>query len=640
MIKIKTIKNNKSFSVLVSLFLILFSVSIVTFIWYSISPIFYGLSDNILVEIGEGFSPSQNISLGENLSEQVNCELKGAYWSNETVSEGDYVNLIVEGGDCAGQTIEFEIREDDGIFGYDPIFINPLPGVFNGNSLIKAWRAEWQKDIFDPEYYFIAFAGNKTIKSELLSVSRSTRLSPLEVCKTIKDNGEGRVNIVIFADGTTANKYADYFLSSYPMSNNKDAFNIYYIDSYQLDCEIYKGIAMLCRSKDMIKKASSCPNDYIIAIKEYDSNIRSSAFLNIMSINSALPPTVLQHEFGHAFAGLAEEYAPAILPKNARNCAKNNNPDNPEEDCNYQFGPNIGIDRNGCYPECSSGDYYRSIDNGVMRTLSSEDYGLFNNKVILERLKESTKNVNINGGTLSLPSPRICPLEEYYLLEGNYDYITGNATLDRVTIEQGCTSGNGYGEIPYKIIYNSNVLVQGKLNPVYIFSDGVGEEGINGDINGKTYINNESFYLKVPADFADGNCGDNICNSPAESCSTCSQDCNVCPDYCGDNTCSVSESCSTCSSDCGPCACVPLTSCPINIQCGSVRDGCLGGGTLNCGSCPIGENCDKGKCTSFVKCNNNGFCELDENCLTCSNDCGVCNGGGDCYIGKDYWKCL
>jgi len=50
-------------------------------------------------------------------------------------------------------------------------------------------------------------------------------------------------------------------------------------------------------------------------------------------------------------------------------------------------------------------------------------------------------------------------------------------------------------------------------------------------------------------------CGDGSCNG-AETCTTCSQDCGVCPlpePYCGDGSCNEEEVCSTCSQDCGAC---------------------------------------------------------------------------------------
>ncbi len=47
-------------------------------------------------------------------------------------------------------------------------------------------------------------------------------------------------------------------------------------------------------------------------------------------------------------------------------------------------------------------------------------------------------------------------------------------------------------------------------------------------------------------------CGDGTCDA-SETCSTCSEDCGVCPPVCGDGTCDASETCGTCSADCGAC---------------------------------------------------------------------------------------
>ena len=487
--------DNKALSniVIVSL-LIVVTISAIVVVWYFILPVFNNL--------GKGFSP---LNASENNSESSGnlnggCELTKAYWNNESVMEGDNVNLIVKGENCTGKTVSFEIREDDGYLGYDAVNTTPFSAVFNGDVLTTSWKAEWRQDWFwDPEYYFIAAVEGKSIKSELLGVGKLTKLSPLEDCKTIVNNGEGRINIVIFADNEIANGYAEKFLSYEPMKANAGAFNFFYIDSYKPDCEIYQGIAMLCRSKEMIKKASSCPNDYILAIETHSSDIRSSAFLNIMSINKALPPTVILHEFGHVFAGLGEEYTPAILPNSAKNCARN--VETKEEDCNRQFGSNVGVDRNGCYDGCSLNNYYRSIDNGVMRTLSSSDYGLFNNKIMLQRLTESTASAGITinpvpsvtGGVVNpLGEPNInCSSEEYYLLEGVSNSIDNITFNPNASVEQGCAGNNGYGEIEYNITQNGTSIVGGSFNPTYIFTDGIGEQGVGGNIAGDTVVNRE-----------------------------------------------------------------------------------------------------------------------------------------------------
>jgi len=448
---------------------ILLVIAGVVLVWQFILPLVKGLGKI------NNFSPTDNNSFS--------CTLTKARWGNESAVMGDMVTMDVEGNGCEGKTVNFDVKEDDGFLGSDPVSIVPSGVVFGDNKAMTTWIAEWQKDFSgDPEYYFTASIESQSVKSGLLSVSKTTLTSPLETCKTIVNNGNGRVNIVIFADSQTAQKYVGYFLSFYPMSSNKNAFNFYYIDSYQPQCEIYKGIAMLCRSKDMIKKAASCPNDYIMAIETHPSEIRSSAFLNIMSINSNLPSSVVQHEFGHVFAGLAEEYTPAILPKNAKNCV---------DTCD-KF--NV---KDGCYQECSKSDYFRSIENGVMRTLSSNDYGKFDNSIMLQRLKESTKNLQITGGVIDDPVSE-CNSEHYYLLDGNYSYGTGNITINKVSLEQGCASSNGYGEVQYNISDNQTNLGSGSFNPIYIFSDGVSQEGINADIDGETYINTDEFILTIP----------------------------------------------------------------------------------------------------------------------------------------------
>ncbi len=508
--------NNKALGniVIVSL-LIVVTISAIVIVWTFVLPIFNNLGKDFSPLNSSGNNSENNGDL--NGGSSGGCELIKAYWNNDSTVEGDNVNLIVRGKNCNGKTASFEIREDDEWWGYDAVNITPFLAVFNGDVSTTSWKAEWQSDVVrDPEYYFIATVEGKNIKSGLLGVGLKTKFSPLEACKTIINNGRGGINIVIFADDGTANDYAEKFLSYEPMKANARAFNFFYIDSYKPDCEIYQGIAMLCRSKDMIKKASSCPNDYILVIESHSSDIRSSAFLNIMSINSALPPTVVQHEFGHVFAGLGEEYFPAILPNSAKNCAKNiPSGETGEYYCDKQFGNRTNIDRNGCFVECSNKDYYRSIDNGVMRTLSSNDYGLFNNKIMLQRLVESVRGISINpvpplvtGGVVDLGINSDCSSREYYLLEGVSNGLENMTFSPNASVEQGCASSNGYGEVQYNITENGTSIISGSFNPIYIFTDGIGEEGvggnikgdINGSIGGYTYLNDEKFYLKIPKD--------------------------------------------------------------------------------------------------------------------------------------------
>jgi Glycosyl hydrolases family 16 len=65
-------------------------------------------------------------------------------------------------------------------------------------------------------------------------------------------------------------------------------------------------------------------------------------------------------------------------------------------------------------------------------------------------------------------------------------------------------------------------------------------------------------------------CGDGICQTNKESCSSCPQDCGMCVDA----------------------SCTPTTCAAQGKNCGSISDGC--GGTLSCGSCASPETCGGG----------------------------------------------
>lgn len=106
------------------------------------------------------------------------CTLIGARWtaSNNPAVEGSIVTLqVISEGNCLSETVSFEVREDDGLLGFDPILNQPSNATFNTNgSLSTSWVAEYQPDGFGglndpPEYYFNAtlLSDNTTITSIL-----------------------------------------------------------------------------------------------------------------------------------------------------------------------------------------------------------------------------------------------------------------------------------------------------------------------------------------------------------------------------------------------------------------------------------------------------------------------------------------
>jgi hypothetical protein len=148
----------------------------------------------------------------------------------------------------------------------------------------------------------------------------------------------------------------------------------------------------------------------------------------------------------------------------------------------------------------------------------------------------------------------------------------------------------------YKLNGASQVNVSSLINGVNTITGISSVAGTNTwsvnckDNSGNTGSDSITFIVTIPP-----TCGDNTCNG-AETCSTCSADCGVCPPpqpTCGDGTCNNGETCSTCASDCGTCptpqpTCVNSKSnsfvqlCDTNWVCSSWSECSDGVMTRNC----------------------------------------------------------
>ena len=319
----------------------------------------------------------------------------------------------------------------------------------------------------------IAIVLSITTKPENLSSSPKENL---EECQTLIYSSPNAINLVFFAEKSQVQIYANYLAKTKPF--NPDNLNIYYIPTYQPECELYKEIAILCYSKELIKKASSCPNDYIIVLKEESSGIRSSAYMNVLSLNTRHPKSVLPHEIAHALANLAEEYIPANLPSRQKNCVSS---------CD-KFKTEI----NSCEIGCSKDSYYRSIDNGIMRTLSSNEYGIYDESLIQEKINSQISSSKITGKAIY----EDCQNQNYYLIEADYNSQQNEIQLQSQTIEQGCVGGSGFGNFNYNLYNNQNEIISSEsFNSQLIFTDAPGKEEIDGEI----YENDGKFILKFSA---------------------------------------------------------------------------------------------------------------------------------------------
>ncbi len=304
--------------------------------------------------------------------------------------------------------------------------------------------------------------------------------SELVECKTLEHNGDDKVNIVFFSPEKQAQEYADFLRTIEPLNLHQESFNFYYIDDYEPECEIYQGVALLCYNKGLVKTSASCPNDFIVVIQDENRKIRSSAYMNVMSINSANTKSVIAHEFAHVFANLADEYVPANLPKNAKNCVA---------DCSK-----FSI-KDGCFLGCSKADYFRSINNGLMRTLSATRFGIFNEMLITNRLTDIIQSRNQPEPDYVIKGSPPCNNEEHYLIHGKYG--GGAMTIKESTVESGCTGDAHSGNIEYTLSSENGIPVkQVFFNPELIYTDS-GEENQE-MIDGEVFETDKDFYLQIP----------------------------------------------------------------------------------------------------------------------------------------------
>lgn len=239
--------------------------------------------------------------------------------------------------------------------------------------------------------------------------------SPPSTCQVLAQGTADSTGIVFFGSMEEAQRYKDALTGFVPF-NETNAFT-WYVSDFKPSCEFYQGVALLCYSKEVVQHIHACGADYGVVLRDADLAIRSSAFDGIMSINTRHRLSVFAHEFGHAFGGFDEEYTPASLSGGAGNC---------EATC-QAFG---SLD--GCYQGCSKSDYYRSIESGIMRTLSASRYGTWHEAYLRTKL---TDNEGILTGKVTAPVD--CATQTYTLLTLTRDSA---GILHLVTAEpiQGC----------------------------------------------------------------------------------------------------------------------------------------------------------------------------------------------------------
>jgi len=184
-----------------------------------------------------------------------------------------------------------------------------------------------------------------------------------------------------------------------------------------------------------------------------------------MSINSKHPLSIFAHELGHTFANLAEEYVvpSGLLPNGSKNC---------QSSCS-------GFDReiDGCFEECTKSVFIRSIDNGIMRSPDSSQYGIFNEAIIEEEILRQSSLPQRGLTSRAISQLRECDEESYFLIV--FDPKTGKAVTARRHI--GCA-----------------VLDEGAID-LLVFTDAPSEKDPR-IIEGDTFIIDQFIFVTVPAE--------------------------------------------------------------------------------------------------------------------------------------------
>jgi hypothetical protein len=200
--------------------------------------------------------------------------------------------------------------------------------------------------------------------------------------------------------------------------------------------------------------------------------------MGVASINTRLPKTVLLHEVGHLF-GLDEEYKAGYNPgSDSPNC---------KSSCT-EFGQET------CYNECSDASHSRSVEEGVMRTLSPTDlsspYGAYNQNYLVQKI--ILPKTTVSG--FAIQQVNDCADQSYLLIE-----VTPGDTWQAriVDIGSGCAS-TPEGSYTYVMEDDSGTIVTtGSFDQPQMFTDG--NEDADDGIEGETF-EDEPFFISVPAD--------------------------------------------------------------------------------------------------------------------------------------------
>lgn len=318
-----------------------------------------------------------------------------------------------------------------------------------------------------------------------LAIAAPTDLSPQSThasCNTLHYNGPNAFNLLFIASEAQTKEYANYFLEGAPYNRHKEQFNVFYLDKLDTKsfCKSYKGIASLCYSDELLKAAAACPHNAIVVLVDEPKNIRSSAYKNVLSINQNHPAQeVLRHELGHLY-GLAEEYVPASLQRGQKNC---------QASCTEFERANAD-----CFEGCSQASLYRSIEEGVMRTLARDQYGRYNEQLIETKLQELLEEQQQTITARAIDTQAACEEQTFHLIEVDTSEETWVVHDSQQLL--GCPSGASATTYRAQLTDpTGTVVATTTFGDDLAFTDA---PGTNEEIDGETYEEHR-FWIELPA---------------------------------------------------------------------------------------------------------------------------------------------
>jgi hypothetical protein len=222
--------------------------------------------------------------------------------------------------------------------------------------------------------------------------TKASTVQATEQCTLVSGSGNVKnLDVLYVGSGfTNISKYDAYvqgsagtLLGFKPFDANKARLNVWRLNELtNFDCTILEPRMFSCSSAKIAQKRVTCPNDQVILV--VDSN-EWRGFGNVggdISGTSSwkdMPYSVVLHEFGHAFGGLHDEYVydagQFAVDMNAPNCDA--------VACTKFTAAGV----RGCFAGCGASTRYRSINNGMMRDLGATEFGQYDEKIIVDKLR-------------------------------------------------------------------------------------------------------------------------------------------------------------------------------------------------------------------------------------------------------------